>query len=311
MQSSLLSLATTRTQAAVNSLARRSFAAAATATAAKPAANKPFRLRPQQLIPLTNFTLPNVPKVTIVRQQRPYPLQDDMKTTTGTKPEFVTLNATLRHRYGRSATAVARQQGLLPLTIGGGVPGRKGQLYVEVLVDAKDIARLLKENGLYCRMIKFNLTTSPDATPEIKAEQEKIIEQEKGTVALIRDVSMNTLDHSCLSIVCSRFVPGRPTKIKVPIRFVNADACVGVKRGGVLLYNRHHLNCVFVGDALPAYKDVAITVDCGPVEISSRVRLNDVKLAPGLTSADQNSNFILLTCKKVTSELGAAATEDE
>ena len=37
---------------------------------------------------------------------------------------------------------------------------------------------------------------------------------------------------SCDSIVMSRFVPGKPIKVKVPVVFSNADMSFGVKKGG-------------------------------------------------------------------------------
>ncbi len=54
---------------------------------------------------------------------------------------------------------------------------------------------------------------------------------------------------------------------------------------------------------------VYVTCTCRPSAI--RVRMSDVKLAPGLVSARPLSNFIFVTCKKITAELGAAKTEEE
>jgi hypothetical protein len=42
-----------------------------------------------------------------------------------------------------------------------------------------------------------------------------------------------------------------------------------------------------------------------------RVRMSDIKLAPGLVSTRPLSNFIFVTCKKITAELGAAKTEED
>ncbi len=47
---------------------------------------------------------------------------------------------------------------------------------------------------------------------------------------------MTSVGHSCLSAVFKRFASGRGVVVKVPVKFVNASSCVGVKKGGYAYY---------------------------------------------------------------------------
>ena len=67
-----------------------------------------------------------------------------------------------------------------------------------------------------------------------------------------------------------RFVPGKGVSLKVPVQFQNANVCAGAKKGGIVIYVRHALQCRFRGDAIPSYDDISIKVDLQALEVGNR-----------------------------------------
>ena len=46
----------------------------------------------------------------------------------------------------------------------------------------------------------------------------------------------------------------------------------------IILYIRHSLQCIFTGDALPAFPDCAIKIDCGTLELNTMYYLYHLAL---------------------------------
>jgi large subunit ribosomal protein L25 len=67
-------------------------------------------------------------------------------------------------------------------------------------------------------------------------------------------------------------------RVRVPLHFVNQEASVGVKKGGVVTHNMVELEVVCLPQHLPEF----IEVDLAEVDIGQSVHLSDLKVPAGV-----------------------------
>jgi hypothetical protein len=105
------------------------------------------------MIPLTNIELEDPILPPFATHRRPYPVENAL-TTTGKPAEYRTIPAFLRTVFTSGAGYYARDtMGLVPITVLGGTPGRKGQNPLHLLVSRRDLELELKEAGaFFCRI---------------------------------------------------------------------------------------------------------------------------------------------------------------
>jgi len=98
----------------------------------------------------------------------------------------------------------------------------------------------------------------------------------------------------------------------VPVKVLNQEKSVGLKRGGVLNIVRHEIELVCTPDAIPS----AIEVDVLTSDIGSSVHINDIKLPANVRTAIKDRNFTVVTVAGRTKEeeerpvVAAAAAAD-
>eukprot|EP00455_Lapot_gusevi_P052772 TRINITY_DN808_c0_g1_i1.p1 TRINITY_DN808_c0_g1~~TRINITY_DN808_c0_g1_i1.p1 ORF type:complete len:488 (-),score=117.75 TRINITY_DN808_c0_g1_i1:128-1591(-) len=213
-------------------------------------------------------------------------------TTTGKEPKYHVLNVNVRFDKHRGANKRAQEMAQVPINVFGTAPDQKGQNYQHFWVDLNDIQRELRDAGALCRMFKFNIVGN-----EKNATANALREKEKDSVFVIQDVKVDPLTFKPQHVQFKRFFPGVPMKVTVPVKFHNADACEGVKQGGLLLYRKHSLTCWFVGNAMPSAEELTLHIDCTYIGSGARtksVRLSDLKLVPGLMPT-KNVNHCFIT----------------
>lgn len=91
--------------------------------------------------------------------------------------------------------------------------------------------------------------------------------------------------------------------VNVPVKLVNADRCVGVKRGGALNIVRHDIELICAPDAIPS----VITVDVLELGIGDSLHISAVELPKGVTPAITDRDFTILT---VTGRGGKGEAEE-
>ncbi len=77
----------------------------------------------------------------------------------------------------------------------------------------------------------------------------------------------------------------------VPVKVLNQEKSVGLKRGGVLNIVRHEIELLCKPDAIPA----AIEVDVLNVDIGRSVHINDITLPEHVKTAIKGRNFTIVT----------------
>ena len=177
---------------------------------------------------------PTVPPKTI--KLGVYPIKENVLDTYGKQAIFKTLDVVYRNKLDRYTLDDMKSNNMIPITLLGATPLKKGHNYVQLWINKYQLVRELRDTGVFCRMFKFNIDTSLAADDELEA-----LYAEKDTVALMRHVDTDNLHVEALSATFARFVSGRPYKVRVPIQFLNANNCPGTKNGGVVLYLKHYL----------------------------------------------------------------------
>lgn len=79
--------------------------------------------------------------------------------------------------------------------------------------------------------------------------------------------------------------------VMVPVKVVNQEKSIGLKRGGVLNLVRHEIELLCKPDAIPS----AITIDVLTVDIGHSVHINDIQLPDNVRPAIKGRNFTVIT----------------
>ena len=96
---------------------------------------------------------------------------------------------------------------------------------------------------------------------------------------LLRDVQMHPFKPQVLHVDFQRIDKNKKIHMSVPLHFVNAEICPGVKLGGGVA--NHIVNEVEI-QCLPADLPEYIEVDLGKLELGQSLHLNDVALPQGV-----------------------------
>ena len=96
---------------------------------------------------------------------------------------------------------------------------------------------------------------------------------------LLRDVQMHPFRALVLHVDFQRVDKSRKIHMKVPLHFINADICPGVKvGGGVVNHVMNEIDVQCLPDDLPEF----IVVDLEKLELGRSIRVNEVPLPAGV-----------------------------
>ena len=96
---------------------------------------------------------------------------------------------------------------------------------------------------------------------------------------LLRDVQMHPFKQLVLHVDFQRVDKNKKIHMKVPLHFINAETCPGVKvGGGVVNHIMNEVNIQCLPDHLPEF----IEVDLANAEIGSIIHLSDLKAPKGV-----------------------------
>jgi large subunit ribosomal protein L25 len=96
---------------------------------------------------------------------------------------------------------------------------------------------------------------------------------------LLRDVQMHPFKQLVLHVDFQRVDKNKKIHMKVPLHFINAEICPGIKVGGGVA--NHIINEVDI-QCLPAALPEFIEVDLGKLELGQSVHVNEIALPEGV-----------------------------
>jgi large subunit ribosomal protein L25 len=78
--------------------------------------------------------------------------------------------------------------------------------------------------------------------------------------------------------------------VSVPVKVINQEKSIGLKRGGVLNIVRHELELICKPDAIPAF----VEVDVLSTDIGQSIHINSIKLPDDVKTAIKDRNFTIV-----------------
>ena len=149
------------------------------------------------------------------------------------------------------------------LRVGGRVPGiiyGAGRESRNVELDHHTLLRQLKREAFHASILDLAL------------DGEKI-------QVLLRDYQMHPWRQQVIHVDFQRVDKNRKIRMEIPLHFINAEICPGVKTGGgVVQHTRNELDIQCLPDDLPEY----IEVDLAGMELNDTLHVNDLVMPKGV-----------------------------
>lgn len=164
------------------------------------------------------------------------------------------FDAVVRTKTGKGDARRARRASKVPAIIYGGAADP-----VQLVLDHNQVVKSLANEAVYSHVL----------TVKYDGKEERAILK-----SLQRHPSRPTIMHMDFQRVSER----DKLRVRVPLHFVNQDASVGAKKGGVVTHNMVEVEVVCLPQHLPEY----IEVDLAQVDIGESVHLSDLKVPVGV-----------------------------
>ncbi|MFM9890475.1 MAG: 50S ribosomal protein L25/general stress protein Ctc [Rickettsiales bacterium] len=177
----------------------------------------------------------------------------------------IEINAEARKTTGKGAARAARRKGFVPVSVyANGKPNQS--LNVEARVLANEYFR----GGFMNKIVSLKLDG-------------------RDVFTIPRDIQLNPvtdkIEHADFIAVDEKSV----VKVRVPVRFLNTDKAVGLKRGGVLNIVRHEVELYAPVASIPT----ALEVDVAELNIGDSVHLHNMALPEGVSPVIKGRDFTI------------------
>lgn len=179
----------------------------------------------------------------------------------------LTLAAESRAIAGTGTARSLRREGKVPAIIYGG-----GGEDVKIALNTKDLNKEYGKGGFFSKLV------------DLQIGKENIL-------ALPRDIQLHPVSDVIIHADFQRVAKGANVHVFVPVQFINAEKCIGVKRGGILNMVRREVELVCTPENIPDF----ITADVANLNIGGSVHIGDVKLPEGVKPAIHDRNFTIAT----------------
>ncbi len=176
------------------------------------------------------------------------------------------LNAKVRAGTGKGAARQARRDGDVPgIVYGGGADPQSISIPFDYLLTK------LRKGGFMSTLHNLKIEGQDDVRVICRGVQ--------------RDVVKDLPTH----IDLMRLKRTSRVKIFIPVEFLNADTCPGVKKGGVLTVVRNEVELDVLAGDIPEH----ITVDLAEAQMGDTISISDVTLPEGATPAITDRDFVI------------------
>ncbi len=201
------------------------------------------------------------------------------------------LNADLRELKGTSASRrLRRLEGITP-----GIVYGAGQDATQVTLSLNTLSKAFKDEGFFSHIITLNVAG--------KAEQ-----------VMIKDVQRHPFRDIILHVDFLRVNDKTIIKQRIPLHFINEEACKGVKlEGGKVTHVMSDVEVICAAGDLPEF----IEVDMIDAEVGSIIHLSELKLPKGVKvlaltyGADHDASVVNVAIPKGIAEDEEVSAEAE
>jgi large subunit ribosomal protein L25 len=188
-----------------------------------------------------------------------------------------------RTHNGTGPSRRMRRTGRVPGVVYGA--GRTSQ---PIEVDHNALARHLKMESFHASILDMNLDGAKERV-------------------LLRDVQMHPWRAEVLHVDFQRVAADRKIHMKVPLHFVNAETCPGVKEGGIVSHVMNDVDIQCLPDNLPEYMEV----DLGALQLGQAIHVTELPMPEGVELVPRlrtdNPVVVTVTVPRAAVEETAAA----
>ncbi len=163
--------------------------------------------------------------------------------------------AAKRELQGTGASRRLRHTGKVPGIVYGGETAP-----VQIELDHNTLYHALRKEAFHASVLTLNIDGAKESV-------------------LLRDSQWHPYKQQVLHIDFQRVVKGQMIHVKVPLHFVNAETCPGVKTGGG---KPHHIMTEIEIQCLPRDLPAYLEVDMGKMEVDTAIHVNDITLPKGV-----------------------------
>ena len=169
----------------------------------------------------------------------------------------IEITATSRKAQGTGASRRLRKTGRVP----GIVYGEREPTLIDI--DHNNLYHALRKESFHASVL----------TLELDGNKEQV---------LLRDFHMHPFRQQVQHIDFQRVDKNKKIHMKVPLHFLNAETCPGVKEsGGIVSHVMNDLNIACLPDDLPEF----IEVDLSSLSLSHSIHVSEIKLPKGVEAA--------------------------
>lgn len=169
--------------------------------------------------------------------------------------DAIELTAELRADNGRAAARQLRRIARVPAVLYGG-----GEAPVSLSLSARALGRAIEAGGLLSQIFTLKVGEQPHQV-------------------IVRELQRHPATEATMHVDFLRVRQDRAIVVRVPLRFVNEDKCIGVRQGGGQI--SHNLTEIEVS-ALPKDLPREIEVDVAAMQIGDALHLSDLVLPAGV-----------------------------
>lgn len=171
-------------------------------------------------------------------------------------PEQIVLEVQPREATGTSASRRLRREAeQVPGIIYGG-----DEAPAMIALPYRRLARAMQQRAFFSQVVSLSLGG---------AEQP----------AVLRALQRHPATEKVLHVDFLRVRADRALQLAVPLRFLNAEKCVGARQGGLVTHNMIEVEI----SCLPARLPECIDVDIAALEVGQSLHLSDLQLPEGVT----------------------------
>ncbi len=200
--------------------------------------------------------------------------------------EFVAKN---RDQSGKSSAKAVRRDGQIPAVVYGGEASPQSIVLIQ-----NEVNNHLNHEAVYSHILDL----------KIDGKTEK---------AILKDIQRHPAKNQVMHMDFMRVNAEQALKVKVPLHFMNEEACIGFKAGGVITHAMVDVEVSCLPVLLPEY----IEVDLSGLDIGDSVHLTDIAFPEGvecviLTQEGDHDHTVAQVVKtKVVEEEDEAEEGDE
>jgi large subunit ribosomal protein L25 len=177
------------------------------------------------------------------------------------------INATTRNTNTKGQTRTIRQKGEVPGIIYGGTEENQ-----KISVSKKEVKVLINQENFLSNIISLNMDG-------------------KSMNVLPRDIAFDPISDDPLHVDFLRIIKGGKIILEIPVKFINTEACPGIKRGGVLNIVRRKVELKCPTENIPT----ELVVDLEGLEIGASIKISSINLPENVKPTIQGRDFVIAT----------------